>query len=206
MKKPAKIVLGVLGVATVASLAVHIPMLFRAHGAGGGGGCPFGYDKVAAGPIKHDPKFRGATRAGERPALGFVLDVTTRPEVAVWATAHGGTCSDHHGELECDHVGAIETAWFRFGGKGTLDAVRTMRRAPTAAAIASTFTSIEADVTARAGAPAIREGEGTAVALGAGLMRQATLDYRFADYRALVRATNLGASYALTEEYATLVD
>ncbi len=40
--------------------------------------------------------------------------------------------------------------------------------------------------------------------LASGAFRQATRDYRFADYRALVRATNLGDGYVLTESYTAL--
>ncbi len=32
------------------------------------------------------------------------------------------------------------------------------------------------------------------------------VEYRFTDYRAVVRATNMGDGFDLTEEYATLVD
>ena len=35
-------------------------------------------------------------------------------------------------------------------------------------------------------------------------LRQATVEYRFSDYHALVRATNMGDGYVLTEEYTRL--
>ena len=39
-----------------------------------------------------------------------------------------------------------------------------------------------------------------------GALRQASAEFRFRDYYALARATNLGQSFVLTEEYRALPD
>jgi hypothetical protein len=119
---------------------------------------------------------------------------------------HGSWCVDHRGTLECDRVAqpgslALTSAWFRFNDRGTLDSVRTVRRTGDVHAVATAF----ADALARqAGTPMMRTGETDDLAAGA--LRQAAAEYRFTNYRAVLRATNMGNGYALTEEYATLVD
>ena len=37
------------------------------------------------------------------------------------------------------------------------------------------------------------------------MLRQAMVEYKLADYHAVLRATNMGDGYVLTEEYATLL-
>ena len=227
MKRPAKIALGVFGALTAVSLAIHVPMLFGhghpvgAHGSGGAG-CPFGFDKatpgattaagVPAGPVHHDPRLRGNAVAAVRPALGFVLAETTRAEIERAVAANGGACKPARRELECTNVPVdrgptAQTAWFTFAEGDRLDAVRVVRSAPVAATIGAAFATIEGDLTAHAGAPSQRSGSADPTDLARGALRQASVEYRFANYRAVVRATNVGPSgFVLTEDYQNLVD
>ena len=52
--------------------------------------------------------------------------------------------------------------------------------------------------------PVRREGESSASFLSAGSLRQASAEYRFSNYFALIRATNVGEGYLLTEDYRAL--
>ncbi len=200
---------GGLGLATIAAVAIHVPYFVR----GSQGGCPFGYTKVAAsGPVHHDPQLRGSAVARQRPALAFALGATSRADVAAYAAAHGGgACRDQHGELECANLAitggpTLTTAWFAFDQHGVLDSMRTVRRDRAVAPISTTFANLERELTASAGEPAMTSGSFDPIDLARGPLRQAAVEYRFTNYRAVVRATNMGDGYALTEEYANLVD
>jgi hypothetical protein len=191
--------------AVVAMVAIHIPMLWRHRGAGT---CPFGYGGASV-ATHHDPRLRGTAVAAARPALGLALDAATRGDVTRWALLHGSWCVDHHAMLECDHVAmpgglALTAAWFGFTARGTLDSIQTVRRTDDARTVAAAFATATSAVTRLAGPATTHSGEVAELADGA--LRQAAAEYRFANYRAVVRATNLGDHFALTEEYANLVD
>ena len=215
---------GLFATALVAMTVMHVPPVrgwLAAHGHHGAGVCPLGYGGA---PVSrearrvHDDAVRGTQPARARPALGFALDHTTAPELEAWAAAHGVTCAAKHGGslVECAHVpgalvpGAAELAltsvWFQFGARGTLETVRTVRRDPAVATVAAAFVRTEDELTHAAGAPATHDGSAASDVLANGTLRQAMVEYRFTDYRAVVRATNMGDGFLLTEEYATLVD
>ncbi len=59
-------------------------------------------------------------------------------------------------------------------------------------------------VFAESAATGARDGDASAANLTAATLRQAMIEYRFKDYQAVVRATNLGDGFVLTEEYASL--
>ncbi len=77
------------------------------------GGCPFGYDKPATAEARDKARLhfakvhRGATRAADRPALGFALDTTSRADVVAWSAAHGVACAPGKtADLACSEVAA----------------------------------------------------------------------------------------------------
>lgn len=214
-----------LGVALAAMIAMHLPPIrgyLAARGHTGGGMCPAGFGpQTAAGAAAQRARrvaLRGSAPARSRPALGFALDQTTAADVARWAAQHGVACTRQHGGtlVQCrdvpgalvpdagDH--ALAVVWFQLDGRGTLSAIRTMRRDRAAAPVAAMFATAQRTLTAQVGAPARRDGSAAPEELSQGALRQASIEYRFADYRAVVRATNMGADFLLTEEYATLVD
>jgi len=216
---------GVLGVAVVAMIAIHLPLVRRAlaaRGQTGGALCPFGYgDATAASRAAqhaHVAALRGAAPAHARPALGFALDVTTTADLERWARDRGAACETKHGGtlVECAQVPAasvpgagdlgLTRVWFELGSRGTLASIKTVRRDRAVAPVASAFAAIEGALTDQAGAPAHADGSAAPDALGNGTLRQAMVEYRFTDYRAVVRATNMGDGFVLTEEYTTLVD
>ena len=49
-------------------------------------------------------------------------------------------------------------------------------------------------------------GDSAPSSLAAGLLRQASAEFRFSDYYAIARVTNMGDGFMLTEEYRSLVD
>jgi hypothetical protein len=181
----------------------------------GSGACPFGY---GARPAPHHlADLRGPTAARTRPALGFALDHTTAAELTRWATDHALHCAARRGgtTITCDRVPAAALAAgadleltrlvLRIAADGTLDSIEVVRRQPDPRSVAAAFTAIDRELAA-SGPAWTRQGAAAPEALAAALLRQAAVEYRFTDYRAVVRATNLGDGFVLSEEYASLVD
>jgi hypothetical protein len=189
------------------------------------GGCPLGYDKKAtpeertAGIRQFANSHRGAEAAKARPALGFDLDHATLAEVEAWAKDRGISCTGNSRsghDLECKDVPsqvvdgvetvALTTMWLDFDSSGRLESVMTMRRNPNAAAVESAFEVARKNLDTNAGAPST-VGEGNPEKLSSAALYQASAEYRFNNYYAVVRATNVGGgTYMLTEEYRSLVD
>ncbi len=207
----------VIGIASALALItlIHLPPFGGWLGITGHGssGCPFGFDHPQT--AKVDARLRGDTPAHARPALGFALDGTTAADVMQWSAAHGLDCTAKYrgAMISCMQVPAsalpgatlgLASAWFTFGARGTLSSLKTVRRDPAVAAVSAAFTGVAA-VVATAG-PMTMRGSASPEVLGRGLLRQASLESRFTDYRAVVRATNMGNGFALSEEYSTLVD
>ncbi len=184
-----------------------------AHGHHGTGVCPFGYG--GASPAAKRVARVAVADGRLRPALGFALDRTTAGDVAAWADANHVACKAQHGGtvLECTDVPpsavpgslAVTAAWLRFAGDGTLASVTTTRRDRDVGAVSGAFAALAAEVTHSAGAPAIATGSAKPDVLSHGTLRQAMVEYKLADYHAVLRATNMGDGYVLTEEYATLL-
>ncbi len=189
------------------------------------GGCPFGYDKPLS-PAQREraasdfaANHRGPQRAASRPALGFQLDRTTRADVIAQLGKQGITCAADKGysDLTCNGVPSSalggETAyapprnlWFTFGSKQQLLSVIALSHAPQPQPISDAFVATRIAIDQRAGAVSTVQGDADAHALAGGLLRQASAEFRFRDYYARERATNLGKDFMLTEEYRSLVD
>lgn len=191
------------------TMLVHLPVVQAAMGwrrADGTGACPFGYDapRIA----------RAATLdATTHPALGFALGATTRADLEAWARDHRVACKPRRGQLECLDVPAElvaahgaqlagTTVWFELDPSGRLAGVKSARRTTDASSVGRAFTATEKTLGQRAGAPVVATG--TPDELPRGAFRQATREYRTPQYRALVRATNMGDAYLLTESYSAL--
>jgi len=189
------------------------------------GGCPFGYDQAMS-PAQREraraqfAAVHGADReAPGRPALGFMLDQTTRAQVQARLAAHGVQCSPGHGmsDLTCLNVpssalpgsatGApARTLWFTFGTKEQLLSVIAVSRDPSAQTISDAFANTKNALSNQAGAPTTTAGSADSHALTQGVLRQASAEYRFKNYYAVERAANMGNAYVLTEEYRSLPD
>lgn len=205
-----------LALATGFAVGIHVPAVRAALGwkpleaaAEPSAFCPFGYGTPSAAPALPP---RTVTPTTPRPALGFTLDVTTRAEIEAWAITHGIRCTPQHGSmvLECVDVPAAlvpatplaaTSVWFRFTG-ATLAGIQTVRRTDAVDSIVAAFAAVEVTMTAAVGSPSKRQGEADAATLGRGTLRQAMVEYRAPAYRAVVRATNMGDGYVLTESYA----
>jgi hypothetical protein len=188
--------------------------------------CPFGYDRGAsheereAARARFAASHKGATPSSSRPALGFVLDRTTRGDILAWASAHGVSCTAGRGmgDLNCPEVRddlvpeafravGSQELWFVFGLGERLISVTTAAHSPRPEAISAAFTSVVTTLDRRAGAPSRVEGDASAEHLSSGPLYQASAEYRFGDYYAVARATNVGpGGYALTAEYRSLPD
>jgi hypothetical protein len=207
MKRALRWGLGTLATLTVLVTVAHLPpfngWLGWTHHAGTGS-CPFGYDKPAVASA-------AAHRATPGPSvLGFALGAATRLDVERWALSHAVFCHDDRGELACGNapaaaVGGLDakTVWFGFAGDGTLAHVRTVREASTADAVAAEFRRTTAAVASATGAAMTTAGDTDPAMLAKGALRQASAELRRDDFRATVRATNMGErGYVLTESYA----
>jgi hypothetical protein len=206
--------------ATLAIGLLHLPLVF-----GTKGGCPFGYDRAStpedreAGRRRFSADHAGQTQARGRPALGFVLDETTREDVLAWAKRTGAHCSvpKTGPDLECSTVphtavpervrgSDLESIWLTFGLGGRLLSVTAVRRAADPAEISESFALVTDEIEREAGAPTSRDRDASADRLSRGALQQASAEYRFKNYYALARETNLGSSFVLTEEYRSLTD
>jgi len=208
---------GVVGLAhTSAGRPLFGAILRVAHG-----GCPFGYDRALSPAERERAQLnfaithRGERRARSRPALGFQLDRTTRDEVVARLAARGVACKSGTGmsDLTCDSVpsqalpnatGPARNLWFTFGVRQELLSVVALSRANEADIISETFIATRGALDDQAGAVTKTEGNSDPRALTQGALRQASAEFRFRDYYALTRATNLGQSFVLTEEYRSL--
>jgi hypothetical protein len=189
------------------------------------GGCPFGYDQAMS-PAQREHARRnfsashhGERPAASRPALGFVLDHSTRNEVVARMAKHGITCTAGRGlsDLTCNAVpssalgGSAAHApdrnlWFTFGAKDQLLSVVAMSHDARPESISDAFAATRSALDEQTGAISALQGDADPRALSSGLLRQASAELRCSDYYALTRASNLGKSFALLEEYRSLAD
>lgn len=188
-----------------------------------GKACPLGYDRTASPQAREQARIRfaashrGQVRAESRPALGFVLDHTSRAEVLSFMSSHGITCrtSTPAADLICENVSSqtlpdglkanqIRDLLFNFGIQNQLISLVAMSRNETAPQVSAAFTEVTGVIGRRAGPPTHINGPGDPQSLGAGTLRQASREFAFADYYACARATNMGKDFLLTEEYRSL--
>ena len=214
MRRALKVIAALAGAFTAFMVLVHLPAVQRMMGWRNERGeviCPVGFatPRTSLASLMTAPPPRVAP-TGPRPALGFALDAMTRGEVDAWAMQHELRCTERRdgAQLECldvparalgDRDGLAATAWFEFDGRGDLVAVRTSRRTSDAAPVAAAFRTTERALATNVGAPVAQTGD--AATLTAGAFQQAMVEHRGPGYRAVVRATNLGDGYVLTESY-----
>jgi len=183
------------------TITVHIPAVQYAMGwthPDGTGACPFGYDQARTAAATA----RARTPLVGRPALGFTLAATTRDDILAWAKQHQIECEARHRNLALECTEGATTTWFELDDTGLLLTIKTTRRKTTAHEVATAFTATESLLRARMGAPTLASGDTSELGLGA--FRQAMVEHRDADYRAQIRATNMGNGYILTESYTAL--
>jgi hypothetical protein len=208
MRTAAKLVAGALGIVLVLGVVIHLPPVMHwlgAHGHHGAGVCPLGYGTQA----QHVAPKDGVAR----PALGFELGTTTAAEIDRWALLHGVQCHErHHGvELECADVPSLllgdvaappAALMFSLDSASAVRSIQVTRRGPEVATIAAAFDGLARELAAVRGAPTVQSGSAAPSELSRGALRQAMVEYRATDYRAVVRATNMGDGFVLTEQYA----
>lgn len=212
-----------VAVVGLAHMPVAQPLLRRATAVVTGGGCPLGYDKTLTVEQKEASRrqfsatHRGAVVARERPALGFVLDKSTKTEVLAWASTHHVACTAPQvgADLECKNVpsellpaayrGAeLSSLWLNFGADDKLVAASAIRRADSAQVIAAAFHAVTSTLDTDTGAVAEVKGDSSAQALAAGSLRQTRAEHRLSNYYASTSATNMGDHFVLSEEYRSL--
>ncbi|EYF07461.1 hypothetical protein [Chondromyces apiculatus] len=199
----------------------------------GAPGCPVGMDaKLSPEELEQVrgkvlASVRGDERALVRPALGFVLDATTRADVERWAQEKGVRCepAKRGAALRCLDVpvsalaavdAGVEKAetrvpshpvdglFFGFDGHGRLVSLDASRDHLSAAEAAQLVEEVREDLAAQAGPPALERGVPGAEYLQGGALRQIASEFRFSDYRAQVSATNLGQKVVVREQYQSI--
>ena len=162
------------------------------------GGCPIGADLP---PEQRDlaraaavDAVRGVGAAPTNEALGFALGVTSRDDVAAWASTEGVTCVPARTTLRCDAVpGALAgldgrgELRFDFDAKQRLVGLTGSWEVP--AARGAGWVDQQG---ATLGEATLSHGDAAPAWLVAGPLRQVSREYRFADYRAILTATHTG--------------
>ncbi|HEX4509127.1 MAG TPA: hypothetical protein VH328_03580 [Burkholderiaceae bacterium] len=185
-----------------------------------GGSCPLGFDKTATpaareqAAARFSASHRGVGPAHARPALGFALGESRRSDVVAALAARGVSCTKGGAaELVCPHVPAKDLPgtperelWFTFGAHQQLLSLVALSRDSDPRVVSAAFAATTTAVSQQAGPATKTSGDGSATSLAAGALSQASAEFRFSDYYALARATNMGTGYLLTEEYRALID
>jgi hypothetical protein len=190
------------------------------------GACPFGYgaegstvEQKTAASKAFAAKHAGTESAAGLPALGFELGRTTRADVDAWAKSFDIACKHPRsgGDLECTKVptsalpegirgGAVTSLWMTFGANDALTQLGVLRHAEVADEASTTFQSVVSDIEKRAGSetkPTLK-GDGTASMLLQGILSQSSAEFRYRNYYAVVRTTNMGNYFSVTEDYRFL--
>lgn len=190
----------------------------------GSASCPLGFDRAATPEQREQARMRfaathrGTEPAAARPAAGFILDRTTRAEVLAWSSANDLSCAPGRGlaDVSCPAVpdsllpaplrgAGTQTVWFVFGEGNRLVSVTLVASTQRPERLSAMFEAVVDDLTREAGPPIARDGDFSPASLSSGALVQARAEYRFRDYYAMARATNVGSSgYALTEEFRSL--
>jgi hypothetical protein len=180
--------------------------------------CPLGYD-VQATPSEREAVMRafssthrGARSAPSRPALGFVLERTTRDDVAQWATTYSVVCRKPEVgfDLECRDTSVaatgrvLDSLGFLFGAHGQLIGLRAMRKMTDVNTAVTSATELTQSIAQQAGPAFEVTGEVTPAFLSAGLLAQAASEFRFQNYFAVVRTTAMKDGFLVTQEYRAL--
>ncbi len=197
--------LAFVGLVGVAHTELGRPLLQYLPGMGSS--CPVGAD-LAPTPEALDAaradvleRVRGTSPARSLDAFGFRLSSTTRADVLAWAGAHAVACtSDRHSGLRCTDVPPralpiarpVDEIEFSFAADDRLVSASVSTLASSPAAAADLVTRRADAIGRRLGAPTSRRGEPTAAFLERGAMTQVAYEYRRADLRARLVATNLG--------------
>jgi hypothetical protein len=205
-----------LALVALAHLPWARPLLARISGRGGG--CPLGFDaapspaQARASLAAYARRHRGVTPAKARPALGLPLERATREDVRTWANVRGLTCHPaRDGSLTCEASARASAAvqlqegTFRFAPDGGLLSVTVVRTGVDAARVAEKFGADVRELETLAGPATAVTGRAEPAVLASAPLRQASREFRYRNYYALLRATNLGDHFALTEEFHALV-
>ncbi len=164
---------------------------------------------------------RGERAATARPALGFVLDKTTKGDVGLWQLKTGVTCHDGSSGVSatCDDVpselldggrslavGAARTSsvTFRFDQHERLVAIVRTSESTEAPNAISAHKDALLDVTEHAGPATWQTGEANVAYLEGGALHQARTEFHFTNYYASMSATNMGGRFVVTEEYQAI--
>ena len=212
-----------LGISTLAIGALHAPplrhLLMRL------GGCPVLGARMTPQEMDNARRIsvsadRGGTAAPVRPALGFVLDVTTLADVHAWAKREKVACEDERaGLVTCEHVPMsafgspmagvpIDELALGFDVHGRLVNITTLRSHLSAADAALASRDIRTSLEASLGSAGKRTGAFDTRSLARpGVGSLATVQYRYRDYFADVTAMNLpGDGPSIREHYMSAND
>lgn len=185
-----------------------------------GGGCPLKASaaEVESARLTAARETRGTDPAPARPALGFMLDVTSSDDVRAWAKKAGIACKE---EREGTYFACADVPAASLGEAGRITDVSfgfspttkrlvnltTLRLDLTGDDAARQLASIAARLEKELGAPSSAAGEPSGTYLSSGDMHTSMMAYRYADYMADVSATKIPqAGVAVREHYMSARD
>lgn len=186
---------------------------------GMGSSCPV--QTTAMAPTERDrvrvetlASVRGEQSAGTSAALTFELGTTGRSDVVAWAIAHSIECRlEPSSALRCTDVPAdalgtgmaTDDVAFAFDAGDRLVAVDTSSRVADAETAARFVDRRTTALRSALGEPSQLAGEPTAAYVGRGALAQFSAEFRRAELRAKVIATNLGRGrFTVRELYQSI--
>ncbi|WP_428332131.1 hypothetical protein [Novosphingobium sp.] len=215
----------VVGVCALAAVAHTPPVrhLFMRSGT-----CPLGFTGSPVSAADHDKSLqraaqalRGDGPAGVKPALGFVLEQTSRQDVLTWAQQHQATCDGkpetHRLECKVTDIGSLPdsalehapgTLFLVFNSGDKLKRVQVMAHVAAVVDATRAMNAVLSKLTLHVGKPSHETGQPSTAYLEGGALRQAVTEYRYADFYAQVSVTNMGhlGYYSVSQMYQSLLD
>ena len=149
--------------------------------------------------------YQGQAPASTRTVLGLQLDHSDLEDVLAWAAGAGVACApaSDASSLHCPAIPLGESTGagtFAFDGAGRLVAFHVSHRDGDVGRVAAFVQSRARSLRADHGEPTSHRGEASAAFLRRGALGQVAYEYRFADMRTTLSATNLGRGQYLVRE------
>jgi hypothetical protein len=187
-------------------LALMMPLLGKSVS------CPLGYDHRVS--LEDRQKMRDAVAAkwtgrpfaASRGALDFVIGKTSRSEAEAWAKTQGGACRALHTpyETECDGKffhSDTSALWLEFDSNKNLISMRGIEKFKSPEMAVEFFRHLKKRIKEVAGSSMIESGQPTVDKLRTRLLYQASAASGFRNYSVVARVTNMGDSYAVTNDF-----
>lgn len=173
--------------------------------------CPLGYDKAQSSEDRrrHAAEYisqaKGQPLAATKTVLDFTLGRSTSSDVKSYANTHSGHCRALTDlELECSNIragNAVVTLWASFGERGQLIRYKSVETLSDVRATSDRYAKMIRAIGRDAGRPTRQTGSYAASSLASGALYQAISEFKYRNYLADLRVTNLGSTFAITTHF-----